>query len=86
MRGGVGDGLGNSLAELLLLQSSFTSCHKDIVLFFLMLKPLGEGVHRALPLCLIQLGVLLHQEDACTRFFYKVNKMLLTRVVGMLVE
>jgi hypothetical protein len=43
-------------------------------------------MHRALPLCLVQLGVLLHQKDACTRFLYKVNNMLLTRVVGMLVE
>jgi hypothetical protein len=43
-------------------------------------------VHGALPLCLVQLGVLLHQEDACPRFLYKVNNMLLTRVVGMLVE
>ena len=51
-----------------------------------MLKPLGEGVHGALPLCLIQLGVLLHQEDSRARFFYKVNIILLTRVVGMLVE
>ena len=52
-----------------------------------MLKPLGEGMHGALPLCLIQLGVgvLLHQEDARARFLYKVNNMLLTRVVGMLV-
>jgi len=51
-----------------------------------MLKPLGEGMHRALPLCLVQLGVLLHQEDARPRFLYKVNNLLLTRVVGMLVE
>ena len=43
-------------------------------------------MHRALPLCRVQLGVLLHQEDASARFFYKVNIMLLTRVVGMLVE
>ena len=43
-------------------------------------------MHRALPLCLVQLGVLLHQEDARARFLYKVNNMLLTRVVGMLVE
>ena len=40
----------------------------------------------ALPLCLVQLGVLLYEEDACPRFFYKVNNMLLTRVVGMLRE
>ena len=80
------DDLGDSLTHLLLLQSAFTSSHEDIVLFFLMLKPLGEGVHRALPLCLVQLGVLLHQEDACPRFLYKVNNMPLTRVVGMLVE
>jgi hypothetical protein len=51
-----------------------------------MLEPLGEGMHGALPLCLVQLGVLLHQEDARARFLYKVNNMLLTRVVGMLVE
>ena len=51
-----------------------------------MLKPFGQGMHRALPLRLVQLGVLLHQEDACTRFIYKVYNMLLTRVVGMLVE
>ena len=51
-----------------------------------MLKPFGQGMHRALPLCLVQLGVLLHQEDARARFLYKVNNMLLTRVVGMLVE
>ena len=43
-------------------------------------------MHRALPLGLVQLGVLLHQEDARARFFYKVNSMLLTRVVGMFVE
>ena len=43
-------------------------------------------MHRSLPLCLVQLGVLLHQEDARTRFLYKVNNMLLTRVVGMLIE
>jgi hypothetical protein len=51
-----------------------------------MLKPFGEGMHCALPLCLIQLGVLLHQEDARARFLYKVKIMPLTRVVGMLVE
>ena len=49
-----------------------------------MLKPLGQGMHRALPLCLVQLGVLLHQEDACARFLYKVNNMVLTRVVRVL--
>ena len=42
-----------------------------------MLKPFGQGMHCALPLCLIQLGVLLNEEDACARFFYKVNNMLL---------
>jgi len=51
-----------------------------------MLKPLGEGMHGALPLCLIQLCVLLHKEDARARFFYKVKNILLTRVVGVLVE
>ena len=51
-----------------------------------MLKPLGESMHGALPLCLVQLGVLLHQEDARARFFYKVSIILLTRMVGMLVE
>ena len=51
-----------------------------------MLRPLLEGMHGTLPLCLVQLCVLLHQEDACPRFLYKVNNMLLTRVVGMLVE
>ena len=40
----------------------------------------------ALPLCLVQLGVLLYEEDARTRFLYKVNNMLLTRVVGKLRE
>ena len=43
-------------------------------------------MHCALPLCLVQLGVLLHQEDARPRFLYKVNNMPLTRVVGVLVE
>ena len=43
-------------------------------------------MHVALPLGLVQLGVLLHQEDARARFLYKVNIILLTRVVGMLVE
>ena len=43
-------------------------------------------MHRALPLCLIQLGVLLHQKDARARFLYKVKNMPLTRVVGILVE
>jgi hypothetical protein len=51
-----------------------------------MLKPLGESMHGALPLCLVQLCVLLHQEDARARFLYKINNMLLTRVVGMLVK
>ena len=51
-----------------------------------MLKPLGQGVHRALSLCLVQLGVLLHQEDARARFPYKDNTIRLIRVVGMLVE
>ena len=83
---GVCDDLGDSLADLLLLQSAFTSSHEDIVIFFLMLKPLGESKHCALPLCLIQLGVLLHQEDANARFLYKVNNMLLTRMVRMLVK
>ena len=82
----MGDDLGNSLAELLLLQSSFTSSHENIVVFFLVMKLLGEGMHRALPLCLVQLGVLFHQEDTRARFLYKVNNMLLTRVVGMLVK
>ena len=72
-RRGVGDDLGESFADLFLLESTFTSCHEDIVLFFLMLKPLGEGVNRALPLCLVQLSVLLHQEDARARFFYKLT-------------
>ena len=43
-------------------------------------------MHRALPLCLVQLGMLLHQEDASARFLYRVNTMLITRVVGMFVE
>jgi len=43
-------------------------------------------MHCALPLCFVQLGVLLHEEDASTRFLYKVNNMLLTRVIGMLCE
>ena len=43
-------------------------------------------MHCALPLCLVQLGMLLHEKDACPRFLYKVNIMLLTRVVGMLRE
>ena len=30
--------------------------------------------------------MLLHQEDSRARFFYKVNIILLTRVVGVLVE
>ena len=75
---GVSDDLGDSLTNFLLLQSAFASSHEHIVLFFLVLKPLGEGVHRALPLCLVQLGVLLHQEDASARFLYMVNNMLLT--------
>ena len=75
---GVGEDLGDSLTDFLLLQSAFASSHKDIVFFFLMLKPLGEGVHGALPLCLIQLGVLLHQEDARARFLYKVSNLPLT--------
>ena len=83
---GVGDDLGESLADLLLLQAALASSHEHVVLFLLVLQPLGEGVHRALRLCLVQLGVLLHQEDARARFLYKVNNMLLTRVVGMLVE
>ena len=65
---------------------AFHFFHEFIVLFFLMLKPLRQGVHRALPLYLVQLGVLLHQEDARPRFLYKVNNMLLTRLIGMLVE
>ena len=72
---GFSDDLCDPLTDLLLLQSAFASSHEDIVFFFLMLKPLGEGVHRALPLCLVQLGVLIHQEDACPRFLYKVNNM-----------
>ena len=51
-----------------------------------MLKPLGQSMHRALPLHLVQLGVLLHQEDARARFLYKVSNMLLNRVLGMLRE
>ena len=43
-----------------------------------MLKPLGKSMNCALPLCLIQLGMLLHQEDARARFLYKVSIMLLT--------
>ena len=43
-------------------------------------------MHAALPLRLVHFGVLLHQEDSRARFFYKVNIILLTRVVGMLVE
>ena len=43
-------------------------------------------MHCALPLCLVQLGVLLHEEDACPQFLYKVNNILLTRVVWMLIE
>ena len=82
---GVFDNLGDSLTDLLLLQSAFASSHEHIVLFFLMLKPLGQGMHGSLPLCFVQLGVLLHKEDASARFFYKVNIILLTRVVGMLV-
>ena len=74
---GVGDDLGESLADLLLLQSAFASSHENVVLFLLVLKPLGEGVHGALPLGLVQLGVLLHQEDARARFLCKVNNMLL---------
>ena len=83
---GVGDDLCGGLAHLLLLMPTFNFLHELIILFFLVLKPLGQNEHRALPLCLVQLGVLLHQENACSRFLYIVNNMLLTRVVGMLVE
>ena len=37
--------------------------HGLIVLDLLILKPLGEDVHSVLPLCLVQLGALLHEED-----------------------
>ena len=82
----VGDRHGGPIGELLLLQSAFASSHEVIVLLFLLLQPLRQGVHRAVPLSLVQLGVLLHQEDARARFLYMVNNMPLTRVVGMLHE
>ena len=84
--GGVGDRHGGSIRELLLLQSAFPSCHVVIVLLLLLLKPLGQGMHGVLPLCLVQLSVFLHQKDSRPRFFYMVNDMPLTRVVGMLHE
>ena len=65
---------------------AFNFLHELIVLFFLMLKPLRQGMYCALPLCLVQLRMLLHQEDASPRFLYKVNIMLLTRVVGMFIK
>ena len=40
----------------------------------------------ALLLCLVQLGVLIHQEDARARYLYKVSNMLLNRVAWMLRE
>ena len=40
--GGFGTTYTTTLADLLLLQSAFASSHQDIVLFFIMLKPLGE--------------------------------------------
>ena len=83
---GVGDDLGGGLAHLLLLMPTFHFLHELIVFYFLILKPLGEDVNRALPQCLLLLGALLHEEDAFPRFLYKVNNMLLTRVVGMIIE
>ena len=65
---GVGDCHGGGLTELLLLMPSLNFLDELIIFYFLILKPLGEEVHRSLPLCLVQLGVLLHQEDACPRF------------------
>ena len=82
----VGDDLGGAISELLLLVGAASISHELVVLHLLMLKPLGQGVHRALPLCLVQLGVLLHQEDARARLLYQVSNMRLTRVVGMLGE
>ena len=67
---GVGDDLGGRLPDLLLLVPSFNFLHELIVFYLLVLKPLGEDVHRALPLCLVQLGALLHEEDACPPVSY----------------
>ena len=58
--GGVGDRHGGTISELLLLVGTAIISHEFIVLHLLMLKPLGEGVHRALPLRLLQLRVLFH--------------------------
>ena len=84
--GGVCDDLGGSISEFLLLLGTAIISHEFIVLDLLMLKPLRQSMHRALPLYLVQLGVLLHQEDARARLLYKVSNMLLTRVVRMLRE
>ena len=74
----VGDRHGGTISELLLLVGAANISYEFVVLHLLMLKPLGQSVHCALPLCLVQLGVLLHQEDARARFLYKVSNMLLT--------
>ena len=80
----VGDCHGHTISKLLLLISTSIISHEFIVLHFLLLKPLGKSMHCALPLCLIQLGMLLYQEDARAQFLFKVSSMRLTRVVGML--
>ena len=76
--GGVGDRHGRTISELLHLVGAANISHELIVLHLLMMKPLGQCVHRALPLCLLQLGMLLHQEDTCARFLYKFSYMLFT--------
>ena len=75
---GVGDDHGGSICELLLLLGASSILHEISILLLLLLKPLGQGVHRAFLLCLVQLGMLLHQEDARARLLYIVSNMTLT--------
>ena len=58
--GGIGDRHGCTISELLLLLGTAIISHELIVLHLPMLKPLGEGIHCALPQRLVQLRVLLH--------------------------
>ena len=49
----------------------------SILLLLLWLQSLADLMHSAVPLLLLQFGLLLHQEDSSARLLYKgENKML----------
>ena len=50
----------------------------SVLLLLLWLQSLADLIHSAVPLLLLQLGLLLHQEDSSAQLLYKGENQMLT--------